>query len=228
MKKLLLPLLLLAGIGYAKEPVKTPTPFVEHHNRIVIFDPLHQAYERIKPNALYAGIEAWLTAAYNHKHSVILETEFRMGYNFFFNGRDHLTPVLGVGVFKDYERHDHRTVVEDWGYFTVSWHKRKARPAIVYGMAGVLYDHEFNSVVNLGLNVKGMVGGSSGKNAGQPGDRPLWELMSAYPSLSVSAPNGIGISASSLLTFICTARKRLKTILASEAPSLIDSKCAIG
>ncbi len=181
MKKLLLPLLLLAGIGYAKEPVKTPTPFVEHHNRIVIFDPLHQAYERIKPNALYAGIEAWLTAAYNHKHSVILETEFRMGYNFFFNGRDHLTPVLGVGVFKDYERHDHRTVVEDWGYFTVSWHKRKARPAIVYGMAGVLYDHEFNSVVNLGLNVKGMVGGSSGKKRG-----PTWG--STIVGVDVSVP----------------------------------------
>ena len=67
MRKLLLPLLLLAGMGYAEEAVKSPTPFVEHHNRIVIFDTLHQAYERIKPNALYAGIEAWFTRALNRE-----------------------------------------------------------------------------------------------------------------------------------------------------------------
>lgn len=91
-----------------------------------------------------------------------------MGYNFFYYGRDHFTPVVGVGLFKDYRKRFDQGVernIDFLGLFIkTSFNKYKSRPAIVYGMIGFLYDHEFNSVLNLGLNFKGMLGGASTKH----------------------------------------------------------------
>lgn len=110
--------------------------FYEYNNRMSVFSPLHQAYERTQPNAYYAGVEGWFACP------GIAEAELRMGYNFFWNGRDHFTPFAGVGVFKNVHHHHHHS-----------------KPAIVYGTVGILYDHEFNSWFNLGFNVKGIFGG---------------------------------------------------------------------
>jgi hypothetical protein len=146
-----------------KGPCETQPNFYEYHNRISVFGPLHQAYERIKIDALYAGIEAWAVYAisdgHSHGNQVLGEGEFRMGYNYFYNGRDHVTPFLGVGVIKDYRK-------EEISYHTrvsgvlVSHHRKLEKPAVAYGVFGLLYDHEFNSVFNLGVNFKGLVGGA--------------------------------------------------------------------
>lgn len=151
---------LLPMCSYANSTSKAPpTPFIEHHNRIVVFCPLHQAYERIKPDVFYVGVEGWFTGAFSKTYTVIAEGELRMGYNFFYNGRDHLTPVAGVGVFKDYrEHHSYAWERDEYGYWH-SHHTQHKMPLIRYGMIGFLYDHEFNSIFNLGANLKGMIGG---------------------------------------------------------------------
>ncbi len=123
----------------APETEKT-TPFIEYHNRMAVFSISHLAYERIKTNALYVGIEGWAAAAINRDDKLIGEGEFRMGYNYFWNGRDHFTPVVGGGFFKGH-----------------------VKPGIAYGTLGFLYDHEFTDVFNLGLNAKGILGGPVSK-----------------------------------------------------------------
>jgi hypothetical protein len=122
----------------------TTTPFIEYHNRIAVFDSYHLTYERTKTNSLYAGVEGWLLPV-ARSHQAIVEGEFRMGYNFFWNGRDHFTPIAGIGYFQQlHKRH-------------FCFHKHK--PGIVYATFGFLYDHEFTKTFNLGLNVKGLLGG---------------------------------------------------------------------
>jgi hypothetical protein len=135
---------------YAPEVEKTP--FIEYHNRIAVFTINHLVYERIKTNAFYVGVEGWVLPTFSNSTLGIAEGELRLGYNYFWNGRDHLTPIVGGGIFKDVVEHGHE------------------KPAIGYGTAGFLYDHEFTDVFNLGLNVKGILGGASTKhfNWGNP------------------------------------------------------------
>lgn len=137
---------------------ESKTPYIEYHNRMSCFSPLHQCYERIKNNALYAGVEAWFVGANYPRAFVIGEAEFRMGYNFFFNCRDHLTPIAGVGIFKDFKRR-HYYLVEKEGDNRIVYRESHEKHPIVYAALGFLYDHEFNSVFNLGLNAKGLFGG---------------------------------------------------------------------
>ncbi len=150
---LLLSTLALSALGYADQPSSTDnksadqtkkTPFVEYDNRI-LFLPLHIGYERIKPNAVYVGIEGYLTPLVNKgNESLLWDAEFRLGYNFFFKGRDHLTPIVGLGYVQDFFEHDDHTI-----------HK----PAVLYGLIGFLYCHEFNAKFNLGFNSKFLMGG---------------------------------------------------------------------
>ncbi len=139
--------------------------YQEYHNRIAVFEPLHQCYERIKTDAFYVGIEAWAGYVFNDEHQSFRhrffgESELRMGYNFFYNGRDHVTPFLGIGVFKDFRRtHEYSFHIEH-GKFVSHHHHGHEAPAVGYGVFGLLYDHEFNSIFNLGVNFKGFVGGS--------------------------------------------------------------------
>lgn len=128
--------------------VKEPH-FIQYNNRMIVFAPCHQGYERIKPNAFYVGVEGFLASILNKSHeNTLLDAQLRMGYNFFFNGRDHLTPIAGIGFVEDFFKKHHH-----------SHHK----PGVVYGTLGLLYDHEFNTIFNLGLNVKFLVGGPVGK-----------------------------------------------------------------
>src|SRR5581483_9949999 len=94
----------------AQKPASA-TPFIEHHNRIAVFNIEHLTYERIKTDSLYAGVESWFlpvaTKHHHHHHSQYLfEGEFRMGYNFFWNGRDHFTPLAGAGYLQQFHRTD--------------------------------------------------------------------------------------------------------------------------
>lgn len=122
-------------------------PFYEYHNRMVVFLPWHQAYERIKPDAIYWGVEAWYTHVDNKDHNWLLDAEARVGYNLVYNKIDHVTPFAGVGYIQDFSKHYHK------------YHK----PGIVYGTVGMLYDHEFNSVFTLGMNLKGLIGAPAKK-----------------------------------------------------------------
>jgi hypothetical protein len=147
-----------------EDKAQETTPFIEYNNRISVFDPSHITYERTKNNALYAGVETWFTPAYNHKFHEMAEAEFRMGYNYFWNGRDHLTPFAGFGYFRAVQKeHGHRP------------------KAICYGTLGVLYDHEFTKTFNLGLNVKAILGGAMGPGHNDWGGNPIGGIDVAMP-----------------------------------------------
>ncbi len=156
--------LLATSFGFADEAIvtstivlnpKTETPFIEYHNRMIVFSPFYQGYERIKTDDLYFGLQAWLIPAGSH-HKMLGEVEFLGGYNFFYNGRDHLTPVVGVGLFTDYSIVKHSYYFWDDNGSTAYSHHHKNR--VAYGTVGFLYDHEFNRLFNVGLNVKALAG----------------------------------------------------------------------
>lgn len=135
----------------SKEP-----QYIEYHNRVIVFAPSHQGYERIKPDAFYAGIEAYWAPAVNKGHeNSVLDAELRMGYNCFFNGREHFTPFTGVGYVQNFFKEHRHT-----------YH----RPGVAYGTIGFLYDHEFNTIFNLGLNAKVLMGGPVSKKRFEWGD----------------------------------------------------------
>ncbi|NNM43762.1 MAG: hypothetical protein HKM07_05415 [Chlamydiae bacterium] len=164
---LLIPFLVQADSGYDEEEApqtqkieskpkskpKTTTLFAEYDNRI-LFGIVQFGYERIKPNDVYVGVQGWFLPIIENNNPGISEFEVRTGYNFFFNQRDHLTPIAGVGVFKDFhKKHFHSSCL---------WEKHSyTKSAVVYGTVGFLYEHEFNNLFALGLNVKGMLGGST-------------------------------------------------------------------
>lgn len=113
----------------------------QYNNRFVVFLPFHQAYERIKPSAMYAGAEAFVVGS--NKNQLLLNSELRFGYNFLFNRKDHLTPFAGGGYFD---------------VFTYKDHHLRHKPGIAYGTLGILYDHEFNTIFTLGVNAKLLIG----------------------------------------------------------------------
>lgn len=151
--KQVVPALILAtssvlGNMQVERTVKTTTtvseypPYATQYANRVNFGIPRLGYERIKPDSVYFGIEAWRVYRLGNAtfEKDILEAEARVGYNFFFDGREHFTPIIGGGYFKDFARH------------------RQRKQGIAYGTFGFLYDHEFNSVFNLGVNMKGLVG----------------------------------------------------------------------
>jgi hypothetical protein len=145
---------------------KTSDPhFNEYHNRISVFSPCYQNYERTKTDSIYAGVSAYYEPEINHDRRYLLNTELRMGYNYFFNGRDHLTPFAGVGYLQDFHTHHHHT---------------KHQPGIVYGAVGFLYDHEFNTIFNLGFNMKLLLGGATSQKHFQWGS-PVGGVDTSLP-----------------------------------------------
>jgi hypothetical protein len=171
LKTSLLILLSFASLASAEEIAIPPTkkqaktPFIEYHNRMTVFSALHIAYERIKPNSIYAGVDFWAATnlANLPEPQILGEAEFRMGYNFFYNGRDHFTPVVGIGYLQDFET-DHQYVINSFGCWIRKDEEGHHIPGIIYGTAGFLYEHEFNSIFNLGLNIKGLIGGPANRN----------------------------------------------------------------
>jgi hypothetical protein len=139
-----------APIKEEQKPNPCQPNFYEYHNRIAVFSGLHQTYERIKTDAFYVGVEVWGVPTWSTDHgsdtAFLGEAELRFGYNYFYNGRDHVTPFVGVGVIRDFRKEHfggHRTM----------------KPAVAYGVFGFLYEHEFNRLFTLGFNAKGLVGG---------------------------------------------------------------------
>lgn len=142
--KILLSLLSFPLLGCADSaPTQEPeSPFIQYHNRVALFAPLHQSYERIKPHSVYFGVEEYALPVFNGRRlATLFDAEFRAGYNFFFRGKDHLTAFGGVGFNELWKRHDRHI------------------PGILYGTVGFLYNHEFNTVFGLGANAKFLMGG---------------------------------------------------------------------
>jgi hypothetical protein len=169
-----------------QQPVAEQNPFIEYNNRIAVFNPFHQVYERTKPHAYYVGVEAWLTYAWSNQNNndnnntcVLGEAELRMGYNFFYNGKDHVTPFAGVGAVRDYKsEHWNNFVIINGGIFTD--HVSVKKPAVLYGVLGFLYDHEFNRWFTVGSNFKFLIGGSSSSKHVEWGN-PVTGLDIAIP-----------------------------------------------
>lgn len=165
----------IASIQNQPQPEVAKAPsFYEYNNRMVVFSLSTIAYERTKINALYVGVDYWeklasIAGNYNSDYpplGKVHEAELRIGYNFFYNGNDHLTPIIGGGIFYDSNKAV-RTVENGGTLVTVSTadekkyahrYKEFYLSPITYGTFGFLYDHEFNSVFNLGFNAKGIFG----------------------------------------------------------------------
>ena len=157
-KRICLPFLFLAtALAHADDI--DDSLFYEYHNRIAVFSPYHITYERIKTDAFYTGVEGWLVGSLTGDADVIGDAELRMGYNLFWNQRDHFTPFAGVGFFKDFSRvHTRHWKCDEYDY--CHFHRSRHHiPGVIYGTVGFLYDHEFNDVFNLGFNAKGLAGG---------------------------------------------------------------------
>jgi hypothetical protein len=123
----------------------TDKPLPVYYNRMN-FNLSRLGYERIRNDAMYFGIEAWylLTFGPIPFERTIGEAEARVGYNFFFHEDDRFTPIVGVGYFKEFVHH----------------HKQ----GIIYGTIGVLYEHRFSNLFDLGVNLKLLVGGDQGRH----------------------------------------------------------------
>ncbi|MBF5059387.1 hypothetical protein [Candidatus Neptunochlamydia vexilliferae] len=144
-----------------------------YNNRMVVFNLVRLCYERTKLDALHVGVDAWLTWAVTNKNAryhpspfgFIGEAEVHLGYNYHFGMRNFLTPIVGIGVFGDFRnnyckiRRRHSYWYSDYPYS----YKRFSLTPVLYGTFGILYTHEFNSIFNLGLNLKGIVGGDVNK-----------------------------------------------------------------
>lgn len=122
----------------------------------------HQLYERTKPQAFYVGVEEWSLPVFSRYTSSrivpLFECELRFGYNFFYNGKDRITPIIGGGFIKNLQEY-HSSV---WDSKTQQFESEDYEvPALGYAVIGFLYDHEFNTIFNLGFNFKGMIGGGS-------------------------------------------------------------------
>lgn len=135
----------------------------EYNNRMIVFAPLYQGYERIEPEALYWGILGYLTPTLHHhgKHHLFLQTEARIGYHYFNNGQDHLIPFAGVGYINTYiQTKHHRTFFLSRPFGQLHAHSHQS--GVLLAEAGFLYEHECNASFNLGANGKFLIGGALG------------------------------------------------------------------
>lgn len=154
---LLLPLAAVANTNetviakvFKTEKTVEPMEFIQYNNRVMVFTPAHIGYERIKPNAMYVGVEVFKSPIFNrgHKNSFV-DAELRVGHNFFYNDKDHFSPFVMLGTngtnpTRSFLKIDYR--LKNWG--------------MAYGGVGFLYTHEFDPVFNMGINLKLLVGGS--------------------------------------------------------------------
>lgn len=145
MKKWIMSFALLGSSVFADEQINEPTmePVApQYDNRFgFFFDRL--VYERTKNDAMYFGLDGWMSYFFSHNRNnhfgAMYEAEARVGYNLFYDGCDHFTPLVGGG----------------YQYNNVG---KFHRAQFAYGTAGLRYLHEFNTVFGLGLYLKGLAG----------------------------------------------------------------------
>jgi len=158
--KWLLPIVLMGASLHADVVVKDnevkitttkdPVPF--YANR-VSFALSRLGYERIKSEGVYFGVDMWYVLTFGPIpfERTVGEAEVRVGYNYFYNGEDRLTPIIGIGCFKDFVHH--------------------RKQGITYGTIGVLYEHRFSNLFDLGVNLKLLGGNNQGRHRW---GNPVW------------------------------------------------------
>lgn len=121
---------------------------INFDNRILFFE----GYERIKNEALYGAILAWISPNYlSHSDAWLVELEARLGYTFSFKNQTTLIPYIGGGYLDDLKKshaHERRFL------------RHLKEHTLEYGFIsyGLNVAHMFNDLFGLGLNAKGMVG----------------------------------------------------------------------
>jgi hypothetical protein len=154
---------------------------------MVVFNTGHIGYEFMPNNDLYIGVDTLVTEMYNtttKRSAVPASLEVRFGRSYFLDGQHHIRPILGGGIardlkvvdFLDYSNEFHQWVKLD----------ELKHPTLAYGFLGVMLEHEFNSRLALGLNVKALIGGVVGKCDRQ--QREYFNVKSIYYAGDISLP----------------------------------------
>lgn len=161
----LAPFLCFAQQNTEQEPLNdTKSP--RYHNRMAVFGPLHQVYERTKPQSFYTGIEAWMLFGKTKEtpgHTKFLNAEMRFGYNVLIKNKNYLTPFVGVTYIQNFATHYHY----EWSYSDnklEELRKNITTSGMLFGGLGLYYDHAFSSIFDLGVKAKGMMGGKVSEN----------------------------------------------------------------
>ncbi len=120
-------------------------------------------FDHNKADCIYFGLDAWVPYFFsntrNDHYGHLYEGEARIGYNLFYNGCDHVTPLAGAG----------------YQYNNVGvFHKAK----FAYATAGGRYYHEFNSVFGWGFFLKGLAGQQIG---GKEAKKFAWGVDLSMP-----------------------------------------------
>ncbi|MGH2612343.1 MAG: hypothetical protein ACRDFB_04770 [Rhabdochlamydiaceae bacterium] len=140
---------LLAG---AKKPqqatLATMEPIAPQYDDRFGFSFDRLVFDHNKANCVYFGLDVWMPYFFsnnrNGHYGHLYEGEIRLGYNLFYNGCDHISPLFGVG----------------YQYNNVGvFHNAK----FAYTAAGFRYYHEFNTVFGWGLYLKGLAGQQLGE-----------------------------------------------------------------
>jgi hypothetical protein len=145
---------------YAEEiPCEELVPTYEQR---INFELPRLGYEYIKPDAIYLGAECWYLWGFNtHGVQLILgEAEGRIGYNFLLNPLNVMTPFIGGGYFRSFES--------------------SRKQEIGFASLGFRYEHIFNRIFNLGVNLEGMLGHSLNRRQISWGN-PIWGVDIGIP-----------------------------------------------
>jgi hypothetical protein len=140
-------------IGYAFGDQPPPEPIIEpvapqYDNRFgFMFDRV--VFDHNKAECIYFGLDFWMPYFFSNSRNghfgALYEGEVRVGYNLFYNGCDHISPLAGVG----------------YQYNNVGVFKHAK---FAYATAGFRYLHEFNTVFGWGFYLKGLAGQQIGKD----------------------------------------------------------------
>jgi hypothetical protein len=143
-----------------KITLKTTKDEIPPYYHRVNFGLSRLGYEFIKPEFLYAGAEVWGILSYGPFpfERTMGEIEARIGYNFAVNHNDRFTPIIGIGCFKDFRHHQ--------------------KQGVCYITSGVLYEHKFTNLFDLGVNLKGLLGQTEGRSRW---GNPVWGYDISVP-----------------------------------------------
>jgi hypothetical protein len=145
MKKIILAASLFSSL-FADAGLEQTVEIPRYDNRIN-FSLIRAGYERLKPQGVYIAIQEWYTPFAHDNPKWINILEARLGYNFFFEGKDRLTPMIGGGFYKYYSTKKPSAYYE---YYYGNPYKQ----GIGYVMTGATYEHDFNRLFSMGLTMK--------------------------------------------------------------------------
>lgn len=160
--KMMVPIVAFAGTLCAAEVVWPPSPMLHYDHRMVVFHPLHQAYEYIPLNDFYVGANLQTDPVYRSDGNHVLHgfTEVRFGRSLCLGNGNLVRVALGIGCMKDQRIISYK-----------KWHSgdfislsERGEPSIAYGLVGVMFEHQLTPTVVVGFNTKILGGGVAGNH----------------------------------------------------------------